>query len=94
MYASSDWPIGMCIAKMIFPTASFGSYSCSLDFSLFRRCGPGGMTRMIFFLAHHTHNKEQSRAFGVSNCSFSRLVLSDDLGIESYLTRSAVSQRQ
>ena len=46
-----------------------------IDFSLFRRCGPGRNDADRFFLAHHMHNKEQSRALGVSNCSFSCFVL-------------------
>src|ERR1700722_20013398 len=37
-----------------------------IDFSLFRRCGPGRNDADRFFLAHHMHNKEQSRALGVS----------------------------
>ena len=46
-----------------------------IDFSLFRRCGPGRNDADRFFLAHHMHNKKQSRALGVSNCSFSCFVL-------------------
>ena len=46
-----------------------------IDFSLFRRCGPGRNDADGFFLAHQMHNKEQSRALGVSNCSFSCFVL-------------------
>jgi hypothetical protein len=46
-----------------------------IDFSLFRRCGPGRNDADRFFLARHMHNKEQSRALGVSNCSFSCFVL-------------------
>ena len=46
-----------------------------IDFSLFRRCGPGRNDADGFFLAHHMHNKEQSRALRVSDCSFSCFVL-------------------
>ncbi len=46
-----------------------------IDFSLFRRCGPGRNDADGSFLAHHRHHKEQSRALDVSNCSFSCFVL-------------------
>jgi len=46
-----------------------------IDFSLLSRRGPSRNDADRFFLAHHMHNKEQSRPFRVPNYSFSCFVL-------------------